>query len=68
MTYIRRERDWLERATAEGRVVDQARLLPMLPPTIGGVPTNGGHTNGNGHDHAHDGHGAVAAIGPGRHE
>ena len=37
VTYIRRERDWLERARAEGRVVDPSRLLPMLPPTIDGV-------------------------------
>jgi formate dehydrogenase major subunit len=70
VTYIRRERDWLARAQAEGRVYDQSRLLPMLPPAIGGVPTNGnGHGNGHGHDgHGHDGHGAVPALGPGRHE
>ena len=37
VTYIRRERDWAARATAEGRIVDSARLLPMLPPAIGGV-------------------------------
>ncbi len=68
VTYIRRERDWLERAIAEGRVVDQSRLLPMLPPAIGGVPSNGGRSNGNGHGHgSHDGHGEVAAIGPGSH-
>ena len=68
VTYIRRERDWLERAMAEGRVVDQSRLLPMLPPAIGGVPSNGGLSNGNGHGHgSHDGHGEVAAIGPGSH-
>ena len=53
---------------AEGRVVDQSRLLPMLPPAIGGVPSNGGRSNGNGHGHgSHDGHGEVAAIGPGSH-
>ncbi len=67
VTYIRRERDWMTRALAEGRIVDQSRLLPMLPPAIDGVPSNGGAT-GNGHGHAHDGHGAVAALGPGRHE
>jgi NADPH-dependent glutamate synthase beta subunit-like oxidoreductase/formate hydrogenlyase subunit 6/NADH:ubiquinone oxidoreductase subunit I/ferredoxin len=66
VTYIQRERDWLARARAEGRVVDRSRLLPMLPPAIEGVPSNGGRSNGNGH--GHDGHGAVAAIGPGRHE
>ncbi len=31
MTYIRRERDWAERARAEGRLVDEARRLPVLP-------------------------------------
>jgi NADPH-dependent glutamate synthase beta subunit-like oxidoreductase/formate hydrogenlyase subunit 6/NADH:ubiquinone oxidoreductase subunit I/ferredoxin len=74
VTYIRRERDWASRAAAEGRIIDQGRLLPMLPPTIGGVRApghggNGGGSNGhgNGHDHGHD-HGAVAALGPGGHE
>jgi hypothetical protein len=38
----------------------------MLPPAIEGVPSNGGRSNGNGH--GQDGHGAVAALGPGRHE
>ena len=68
VTYIRRERDWADRAAAEGRIIDRSRLLPMLPPTIGGIPTPGGNGHGgNGHDHGHD-HGAVAAIGPGGHE
>ncbi len=64
VTYIRRERDWASRAAAEGRLIDQSRLLPMLPPAISGVPSNGGGA-GNGHGH---GHGAVAALGPGGHE
>ena len=38
VTYIRRERDWASRAEAAGRIVDPARLLPMLPPAIAGVP------------------------------
>ena len=42
MTYIRKERDWAERARAEGRLLDPARLLPVLPPSIGG----NGHGNG----------------------
>jgi len=67
VTYIRRERDWATRAAAEGRIIDQSRLLPMLPPTIGGVQTPGGNGHGNGHDHGHD-HDAVAALGPGGHE
>jgi formate dehydrogenase major subunit len=61
VTYIRRERDWVERARLEGRVYDPARLLPVLPPTVQGLPP--GRSNGNGHD----GHGAVAALGPGHH-
>ena len=34
MTYIRRERDWLERTTAAGRAPDPGRLLPVLPASI----------------------------------
>jgi hypothetical protein len=27
-------------------------MLPMLPPTVTGIPTNGhGHANGDGHSH-----------------
>ncbi|HEY6012829.1 MAG TPA: FAD-dependent oxidoreductase, partial [Candidatus Limnocylindrales bacterium] len=36
MSYIRRERDWAERARAEGRLLDQSRLLPVLPPSLVG--------------------------------
>ena len=67
VTYIRRERDWVAQAAAEGRVVDRARMLPVLPPAVAGLPA--GRDPGNGHGHAggtgHDGHGAVAALGPG---
>ena len=38
VTYIRRERDWAARAAAEGRLIDTARMLPMLPPTVTGIP------------------------------
>jgi formate dehydrogenase major subunit len=62
VTYIRRERDWAARAAAEGRLVDTARMLPMLPPTVTGLPGNG-----HGHGHAH-GHGGTAAIAPSHHE
>ena len=66
VTYIRRERDWATRAAAEGRLVDPARMLPVLPAGVVGVGGNGnGHATG--HDHG-TGHGAVAALGPGRHE
>ncbi len=37
MSYIRRERDWAERARAEGRLLDPARLLPVLPPSLAGT-------------------------------
>ncbi|MBA2718624.1 MAG: FAD-dependent oxidoreductase [Chloroflexi bacterium] len=60
ITYIRRERDWAERAAAEGRPVAPTRLLPMLPAAVaaqiakGGEPgrvlgSGNGHANGNGH-------------------
>ncbi|MEX1169980.1 MAG: FAD-dependent oxidoreductase [Chloroflexota bacterium] len=63
VTYIRRERDWAARAAAEGRFVDTARLLPVLPATVAGLPGNG-HGNGNGHGHAHgnDHHGGTAVA------
>jgi formate dehydrogenase major subunit len=63
VTYIRRERDWVERAAAEGRIVRTDRLLPVLPASLaggnGGNGGNGGggHGHGNGHDHG-NGHGA----------
>jgi NADPH-dependent glutamate synthase beta subunit-like oxidoreductase/formate hydrogenlyase subunit 6/NADH:ubiquinone oxidoreductase subunit I/ferredoxin len=59
VTYIRKERDWLQRAIEAGRFIDEARLLPVLPASLAG---NG---NGNG-----NGHGAAAAHGggdPGTH-
>ena len=54
VTYIRRERDWAARAAAEGRLIDTSRMLPMLPPTVTGIPAGGnghGHGTGNGHGH-----------------
>jgi formate dehydrogenase major subunit len=36
MSYIRRERDWAERARAEGRVIDEGRRLPVLPASLSG--------------------------------
>jgi len=48
MTYIRRERDWAERARAEGRILDEARLLPVLPASLANGNGNG---HGNGHHH-----------------
>src|SRR5207244_4303954 len=49
VSYIRRERDWAERAMAEGRLIDTGRMLPVLPASIAG----NGHGNGrNGHSHS----------------
>jgi len=61
VTYIRRERDWLERATAEGRVIGADRLLPVLSPTVTarGDAGNGHAGNGNGNGHG------TTGIGPG---
>ena len=59
MSYIRKERDWADRARAEGRFLDPARLLPVLPASIAGG--GNGHGNGNGHGHANgNGHGPAA--------
>jgi ferredoxin len=68
-TYIRRERDWLERATAAGRLPDPARLLPVLPPGVVGGATvvaagrHGERTDGNG-----AGGNGAADAGPAHHE
>jgi len=54
MTYIRRERDWVERAAADGRPVAPTRLLPMLPAAVAAQIAkegNGGAGTGNGHGH-----------------
>jgi ferredoxin len=53
LTYVRRERDWLSRAQADGRDIPHQRLLPMLPPGVGAGAGNGA---GNGASSA--GHGA----------
>ncbi len=56
ITYVRKERDWLDRANAEGRLVAPGRLLPVLPASVAG---NGHGPSGNGHgptgngQHAH---------------
>jgi ferredoxin len=64
VTYIRRERDWAARAAAEGRFVDAARMLPVLPAAVTGVTAGNGNGHGHAHGNGHD-HGAVAALGPG---
>jgi formate hydrogenlyase subunit 6/NADH:ubiquinone oxidoreductase subunit I len=54
VTYIRKERDWLQRAVDAGRFIDSDRLLTVLPATLSrnGDSGNGSHA---GHDgtHAH---------------
>ena len=62
MTYIRRERDWVERAAEAGRPVAPTRLLPMLPAAVAAQIASGGATaNGNGHGNG-NGNGHVAAL------
>jgi formate dehydrogenase major subunit len=64
MTYIRRERDWLERARADGRIVDPGRLLPVLPAAImAELGTAPGSASANGHGNGHAGNGAGAGPG-----
>ena len=58
LSYVRRERDWLARAQAQGRDIPQGRLLPMLPAgltqTNGKTPAGGaGASTGAGSGHAH---------------
>ena len=51
ITYIRHERDWLQRAEAHGRFLDTGRMLPVLPASVAG----NGHVGTHGGDgqHAH---------------
>ncbi|MCI0345789.1 MAG: FAD-dependent oxidoreductase [Chloroflexi bacterium] len=67
VTYIRKERDWLARAMAEGRVVDAARSLPVLPASVATMTAGNGHGAGNGHDHGHGGADPDPRLGPGGH-
>ena len=54
VTYIRKERDWLQRAIDAGRYVQSDRLLTVLPATLSrGGSGNGSNGNGSGHGHAH---------------
>jgi ferredoxin len=66
MTYVRRERDWAERALAAGRDIGP-RMLPVLPASIaggsgnghgGGTGTGTGSGTRNGHGTGHGGGGA----------
>ncbi len=68
ITYIRRERGWADAAAAEGRPFDPSRMLPVLPPTVAGIPTGAGNGHGHAHGNGHDGHGTGTALLPGGHE
>jgi hypothetical protein len=61
VTYIRKERDWLQRAVDAGRFIDSDRLLTVLPATLDRGAGNG--HGGNGHGNGHGGNG-VHAGGP----
>ena len=71
VSYIHRERDWLQRAVEEGRFVDRARLLPVLPASVAAASTNGNGSGsgsgsallgtGRGHDHDPGGAGSAHA-------
>jgi NADPH-dependent glutamate synthase beta subunit-like oxidoreductase/formate hydrogenlyase subunit 6/NADH:ubiquinone oxidoreductase subunit I len=60
VTYIRRERDWLERAKAEGRILEPGRLLPVLPASISGSGSGNGHRHDDAGAEPHGGHGGHA--------
>jgi len=58
ITFIERERDWLERAQAQGRFLDTGKMLPVLPANVAGNGNGNGHGSG-GHSHS-DGNGQHA--------
>src|SRR6185503_19959122 len=65
VTYIRKERDWLQRAIEAGRFVPTDRLLTVLPATLS---RNGDSGNGHGDNgHGGHGHGAGAESGTAAH-
>ena len=51
VTYIRRDRDWRDKAAASGRLVPASRQLPVLPASVAAQLGAGG----NGHDHGQPG-------------
>jgi ferredoxin len=69
MTYVRRERDWLERAIASGRDVGP-RQLPVLPPSLAGRGIGSGAAHTGDSRNGHNGHapadGGVAGHGHNR--
>ncbi len=62
ITYVRRERDWAQRAADEGRPIYPDRLLPVLPASVADAARLS-HGNGSG-DRTTDGNDRLA-LGPG---
>ena len=62
ISYIRRERDWLSRAQADGRDIPHERLLPMLPPGLAGNGTHGPRGSNGASDTAAGAAGGGAAV------
>ena len=70
VSYVRRERDWAERAAEAGRGFPEGRFLPMLPPgaiaaaaaAAGTAPNPAMPGNGHGNGMGHGGNGAGAAA------
>ena len=74
VTYIRRERDWLQRAMEQGRFIQSDRLLTVLPTSLSrledGSTAGNGHGTGNGagaHDHGSHDHGGGVDTGTHAH-
>ena len=47
-------------------LIDSARMLPMLPPTVTGIPAGNGHGHAHGNGNGH-GSGAGTAVEPAQH-
>ncbi len=56
ISYVRRERDWLARAQADGRGIPADRLLPMLPAGASGAPAKGAPGDVRPQGGGHNGH------------
>jgi predicted molibdopterin-dependent oxidoreductase YjgC len=63
VTYIRKERDWLQRAIDAGRFIETDRLLTVLPATLSRTGDAGnGHDSHAGHDHGGSNGGSHAHL------
>src|SRR5204862_3993183 len=49
VSYIRKERDWLQRAIADGRYIEGGRVLTVLPARLTTHGGGDGSQAGNGH-------------------